>query len=234
MCSRKFFGILAAVLLLAPATADAFDGNRKGFLLGFGVGGGALSLTRDLKLADLPDRTFDRKTSFAISTNLKVGWGITDRLLVYYLAEVAWFQHDDMFIYDDPRTEFKEIFWVFEGLGDPPFVAPTKQIWIATGLAGLGVTYYLGKDSPYYVIAAGGMSTWTAPFEDDDWLAPFNDSSQTWFGYSALAGFGWEFMRHWSVEGTAMWGSPRETGSFGLEVTSNTVALLIMVSGMVY
>jgi hypothetical protein len=229
MCSRKSLGILAAVLLLAPATADAFDGNREGFLLGFGVGVGAASLTQDLKLDGPPDRTSSRKTSFAISTNLKVGWGLTDRLLVYYLAEVAWFQNDDVFIYDNPLTDFKEIFWVFEG-----FDAPSKQIWIATGLLGLGATYYLGDDSPFYVMAAGGLSTWTAPFEDDDWLAPFNDSAQTWFGYSALAGFGWEFMKHWTVEGTAMWGNPAETGEFGLEVTSNTATLMIMVSGFAY
>jgi len=229
MWSRKFSGILAAVVLLVPAAADAFDGERKGFLLGFGIGAGAASYTQDLKLDGFPDRTSSRQTTFAISTNLKVGWGFTDRLLVYYFNNIAWIQHDDVFIYDNPLTDFKEIFWVFDG-----FDAPTKTIWIATGLVGVGVTYYLGDNSPYYVTGAGGLSTWTAPFEDDDWLAPFKDSAQTWFGYSALVGFGWEFMEHWSAEATAMWGNPGETGSFGLDVTSNTATLLIMVSGLVY
>jgi hypothetical protein len=232
MCSRKFFGVLTAVLLLAPVTADAFDGNRKGFLLGFGAGVGVASYTQNLKinLPDIPpDRTSSRQTPFAISTNFKLGWGLTDQLLVYYLAEVAWFQHDDVFIYDNPRTDPKEAYWVVDG-----FDAPSKNVWIATGLLGLGVTYYLGKDSPWYVMAAGGASTWTAPFENDNWLAPFNNQAQTWFGYSALAGFGWEFMEHWTVEATAMWGNPGKTGSADLKVTSNVAALAIMVSGFAY
>jgi len=232
MCSRKFFGILAAVLLLVPVTADAFDGNRKGFLLGFGAGAGVASYSQNLKitLPDIPpDRTSSQKTSFAIATNFKLGWGLTDKFLVYYLAEVAWFQHDDVFIYDNPRTPEKETHWVTDG-----FDAPSKSIWIASGLMGLGASYYLGDDSPWYVSAAGGLSTWTAPFENDNWLAPFNNQTQTWFGYSALVGFGWEFMEHWTAEATAMWGDPSETGSADLEVTSNTLAIVIMVSGLAY
>ena len=66
MCSRRFLGILAAVLLLAPATADAFDGNRKGFLLGIdrhindhmkvGIGYNFTDFSDDLRVLDY-DRT---------------------------------------------------------------------------------------------------------------------------------------------------------------------------------
>ena len=270
MYSRKFLGILAAVLLLAPATADAFDGNRKGFLLGFGVGSGMASYTQDVSLTfplpfrldetllfpeqDIPDRTYGRDTKTVISTNLKLGWGLTEQLLVYYIAQVAWFNHSDVFMYDDPTTSDKEFYWVFDGLDglvitddEPPdtigihFSAPKKEVWIATGLLGLGVSYYLGPTSPFYVMGAAGVSTWTAPFEDDDWLSPYKSKAQTWFGYGALAGFGWEFMKHWCLEATAMWGAPGEEGSllsggteYDVKVTSNVASFTVMVTGIAY
>jgi hypothetical protein len=61
---------MAIVISLAATSSSAFDGNRKGFLLGWGAGVGVLGITGDQ----------DTGANF----NLKIGWGISDRLLLYY------------------------------------------------------------------------------------------------------------------------------------------------------
>ena len=73
--SRAAMVLCVTLLSLSQVdTADAFDGKRRGFVLGFGAGPAAWSVVeptgRDLKLGPL--------------TDLKIGHGISDRVLVYY------------------------------------------------------------------------------------------------------------------------------------------------------
>ena len=220
---------VATVLLGTPVASHAFDDRHKGFVLGFGVGPGLTSFTQDMVSELFEQRTSSRQTKMSIATDLKIGWGFNDQLIVYYTAKVTWFQHDDVFLYDDLLTDDKEFEWVIDG-----FDAQTKSVWIASGVAGLGVTYFLSPESPFSITAGGGFATWTAPLEDDTWLSPFNDHSQTWFGPGAFAGFGWEFWDHWIVEGTAMWTNPTETGDLSFEVNSNVVSFLLTLNGLLY
>jgi hypothetical protein len=70
---RHFYfqlAVIAIVISLAATSSSAFDGNRKGFLLGYGAGVG------------VSDVGGDRHTG--LHTNLKIGAGISERLLLYY------------------------------------------------------------------------------------------------------------------------------------------------------
>lgn len=88
MIARAWF-VLALLMCAVPALA--FDGSRKGFVLGAGLGG---------SMVDSPTRTdstrfetvSDRKTKPGIATDFTLGWGISDRVVVAYSNSVAWFQ----------------------------------------------------------------------------------------------------------------------------------------------
>ena len=231
MRTWKFVGcVAAAALLLAPTTADALDENRQGFLIGFGVGSGLTRFSQDLSLAGFNYPSAGTENKFVVATDFKIGWGITDRLTVYYINQITWFKHDDVFVFDNPDNNFKDFIWIFNG-----FSAPAQSVWIANGFGGIGATYYLNPgETSYYVMGAAGFSAWTAPFESDDWLTPVLDHSRTWFGSGFLGGVGWEFLRHWSLEATVVWGNPSQSGDFGLNVDTSSLSLLVLLTGLAY
>ena len=254
MRSRIVLLTVAAVVILTPVASDAFDKNRSGFILGFGVGPTFSSFTQEMtsEFFSLPEfsngeRTLPRESKFGIGTDLKVGWGFNDQLLVYYTAKVAWFRYTDVLVADNPRTPMKESVWVVSGYdiaaGQTVIdtlnleMEPAKDIWIASGMLAIGLSYYLSSDSPIYLTLGGGLSTWTAPLEDDVWLQPFNDHTQTWWGPSAYGGVGYEFMKHWTAEAIVMWGRPGETGGLGeydFEIESSVISVLLSVNGLIY
>jgi opacity protein-like surface antigen len=256
-------GIVVALLSALPTASDAFDKERKGFILGFGLGPSVSSFTQEFSYdwgnnpppssttnpspARLPvtgNASSDRIKNFGVATSLKIGWGLSEQLLVYYIAQVAWFRHDDIFAYDDPATDFKDYYWADQGFDPVNTLSPdqdrrgeaaAKAVWLTHAVGGLGITYYLGSTSPWYVSAAGGFSAWTAPFENDDWLIPFMNHSQTWFGYGASFGVGYEIFNNWTIEATGMWGNPHEKGDIGgLEVNTSATSFQILFNGLIY
>lgn len=71
--------ILGSIFLISDFQDGlAFDGERKGFVLGFGAGVGAIRRAA-------PDGGYIRTTS----TDLKLGFGVTNRLLVYYSGHTS-------------------------------------------------------------------------------------------------------------------------------------------------
>ncbi len=72
----------ALFLLVAPLTASAFDGERKGFMLNLGAGFG---------------QTFssggsNNTTGFV--TDFKIGGGPSNKVQVYYTNRVLWYSYD--------------------------------------------------------------------------------------------------------------------------------------------
>lgn len=72
--------VLAVVVLSAPALA--FNGKRKGFILGGGVGGAYLSYNEDFG--------FDLD-KFSLATNFKIGYAPSESFEIYYVNSVSWF-----------------------------------------------------------------------------------------------------------------------------------------------
>jgi hypothetical protein len=83
-----YVAILATLTILVSAsTAFGFDGQRKGFLLGFGLGGGWVR-----NLSGSP----------SVVTDLNVGFAISEQLSLYYAGRQIWV--DAKSLDDDPRT----------------------------------------------------------------------------------------------------------------------------------
>ncbi len=135
-------GLIACLTLCLATGASAFDGNRKGFILGGGLGLGLTSFTQTLEYTIMDtSTTSDRENKFAVMTDFKIGFGATEQVLVYYTNKVSWFSIEN--VYKDNVT-------------------------IANGLGGVGVAYYFKPTGPSPYISGGlGLSTWMLPFESD-------------------------------------------------------------------
>jgi len=75
---------LALVLLFAFANLYAFDGERKGFILGGGIGAGFLSNTTSF------NSNSDTDSRAVFLTNFKIGYAPSNTLEIYYISKVSW------------------------------------------------------------------------------------------------------------------------------------------------
>jgi opacity protein-like surface antigen len=117
----------------------AFDGHRKGFILGVGVGPSLTSFTQSVRMPS-PTATSDRENKAGVATDFRIGGGVTERFLLYYVNRVAWFS-------------------LHNALG--------KNVTIASSVGLLGASYYFRETSPSpFIVGLLGLSAWSAPFEE--------------------------------------------------------------------
>jgi hypothetical protein len=94
--------VLCLALIAAAVPAHAFDSRHKGFLFGVGLGGGGTFFNSKSVIHDLYAydslyyyREFHSQGSAgAVGTDFRVGWGVTDRLLIHYDNRVSWFTNE--------------------------------------------------------------------------------------------------------------------------------------------
>ncbi len=80
---------LACILLFAFSSLYAFDGERKGFILGGGIGAGFNSNTESFN-------AFSETHSRAVFiTNFKIGYAPSNTLEIYYTSKVSWWGESD-------------------------------------------------------------------------------------------------------------------------------------------
>jgi hypothetical protein len=132
---------LALLLVCMSTSAFALDGTRKGFILGFSVGGGYQSYTVDIDVGSESEST-ERQNHAAIATDFRIGGGITEQFTLYYANRLAWF-----------------------GVSDDVWV---ENFTAAFGVGLVGVSYYFKTTAPsWYILGTIGTATWLFPFEDD-------------------------------------------------------------------
>jgi hypothetical protein len=73
----KACAVFLVVFVLLASQLMAFNGLRKGFILGGGVGGGYL--------------TYEGVDKFSLATNFKIGYAPSNSFEIYYLNTVTWF-----------------------------------------------------------------------------------------------------------------------------------------------
>jgi hypothetical protein len=79
---------LVAATVLAPVHAQAFDGARKGFVLGLGLGFGSAKQTISAQGVSLSN------TEGGLATTFKIGAGLSDNFVLYYSNRVVFFNAD--------------------------------------------------------------------------------------------------------------------------------------------
>jgi len=133
--------LIPALLLFSAVPAGAFDGKRKGFVLGVGLGPGVSSYTQELSVSGLGSATSNRETKVGVSTDFRIGFGPTEQVLVVYDNKVNWIPFDN-------------------ALGN--------HVTIADGISSLAVSYYLAQSAPCGFLTGGlGAAGWSTPFESN-------------------------------------------------------------------
>jgi hypothetical protein len=132
--------LVLAVLVVSAVPAGAFDGKRKGFVLGVGVGPGLSSYTQELSSSGSGSITSDRETKVGFSTDFRIGFGATERFLIVYDNKVNWIPFDNV-------------------LGE--------HVTVTDGISSLAVSYYLSESAPGGFLTGGlGGAGWSTPFEE--------------------------------------------------------------------
>lgn len=174
--------LIIGMLVSFISPSFAWDGQRKGFILGIGAGGGLATYKPYTTFSDFgsnSDSEMNREKKFALMTDFKIGYAPSNQVALFWISKVAWFGHT--YEYADGSSQ---------------------SYTFADGIGGLGVAYYFQPQGPSPYLTAGlGFSTFSAPFEKD-----FDGFS----GSGLALGAGYEFSKHWSVEGNFTWGSPNE------------------------
>lgn len=88
--NRIIFFATVCLLVLANTNVFSFDGERNGFILGGGVGGGYLS--NSFKYSSYS--TNDNRGVFL--TDFKIGYAPSNILEVYYVSKVSWWGKTDI------------------------------------------------------------------------------------------------------------------------------------------
>lgn len=140
-------GIIASVLVLCSCAGKSeFSnrGRREGFICGIGVGTGMASYTQSLVEywgdAYEGPRLETRGTESAFVTDIRMGHGLTDRVLIYYTNRVTWLPLRNLY----------------------------KDTVIANGTSGMGITIYPRYRTNFYIHGSVGLATlatWFPPIE---------------------------------------------------------------------
>lgn len=137
----RFIGLGTVCLMLIglAGPAVALDGTRKGFILGGGLGFGSSKWTIDA--SQLFGGSEESKTKSGLSTDFKIGGGITEQFLLYWHNRVNWTSQSAV------------------GGGD---------ITVVFGNSGLGAAYYFTPAAPAgYLMGQVGFMSIAAPFESN-------------------------------------------------------------------
>lgn len=145
--SFRTVGVVTTVCLLLglSTTALAFDGKRKGFTLGGGLGAGMTSFRQELAVPPRFQLDSETVNKGAMVIDFRIGYAPTDQLDLYYIHEVSWFGMTNVL---------------------------DETVTIVNSTGGLGATYYLAPRAPsVYLLGLIGLSMWSAPFEShsDTW-----------------------------------------------------------------
>jgi hypothetical protein len=143
---RKELVILFCLITMAGITThvDAFDGQRKGFILGGGLGLGSTDFEQSIDVGPFSSVSGGEST-FSFQTNFKIGYAPSEQMEIYYFSHQAFFGMENIL---------------------------RNNVTIASGVGGAGVTYFFKTQVPSFFIAGGiGMAMWALPFESnaDTW-----------------------------------------------------------------
>jgi hypothetical protein len=132
-------GLLLTIVL--SGTVHAWDKQRKGFVLGLGIGLGSASYKQTLSGLYLNQIESSRESKVAVFSNFEIGYAPTNQFVITYSNVVPWFSFTNAY---------------------------NNDITMISGVGGPVLTYYFRPEPPSFLIGGGfGIATWNAPFESD-------------------------------------------------------------------
>jgi hypothetical protein len=207
MRKSVFLILIVLVTLFLIVNANAFDGKRKGFFLGGGLGPGFTLQKETIEYSGWfegeSSESSGWESKFGLATNFKIGYAPSDMVEIHYTSKVSWF--------------VSKIYW---------WGLESEDVTMASGVSALGVTYYFKPEAPSYFITGGfGLSTLSLPFESH---------GETKIGGGLFAGAGYEFARHFNVELDLLYGKVSSLSLFGIEPHTNVLSVTLTVNALAY
>lgn len=142
----------------------------------------------------------DRESKMAIMTDFKLGYAPSNQFAIFWTSKVSWLRL---------KTEGNAF-------------VPSSSFTVVNGMGGLGLAYYFQPEGPSPYLTGGlGFSSWGTPFEE---------GTDTLYGSGLALGVGYEFSRHWSIEGGLVLGSPKDA-DFDYSIDTMAIRLTINVLG---
>ncbi|MGI9175068.1 MAG: hypothetical protein ACR2GR_07105 [Rhodothermales bacterium] len=190
--------------------AQEAQAQRKGFILGFGIGPGQTYINQAQNGLGLNSNYARMK--LALATDFKIGYAPSEHLALHWFSNTTWLRASDVNFFDRDSG----------GL-----IEERQSVIALSGVAGLGVTYFDGPaPSAYYVEAGIGASTWAYPFFD-------REGEGATYGFGLLLGAGKEFARHWTMDVDVFWG--RSTDDIaGIGIVNNTFSIKATMGFLLY
>ena len=131
--------LLIVMVLMLSASASAFDGMRKGFVLGGGIGFGPVA---KVSLDDFAGEDYDKS---GVALNFLIGYAWDEQNMIVFLRDGVIYSED---------------FDVLTG---------TKSINLVQGFAGIGLYHYFGPvGKSFYVTGGLGLQDWISLDDDID------------------------------------------------------------------
>jgi hypothetical protein len=206
---RKTYLVILIVMavLLFTSNANAFDGKRKGFVLGGGLGPGLTLQKETIEYSGWfegeSSESSGWESKFGLVTNFKIGYAPSDLVEIYFTVKDSWYG--------------STIYW---------WGVESEDVIMASGFWGPGVTYYFKPEAPSYFITGGlGVSTLSLPFESD---------AEIKFGGGLFAGAGYEFKRHFNVELDLIFGEVHSLSLFGIEPKTTLFSMMLTVNALAF
>ena len=199
--------LIVLITLFLIVNAYAFDGKRKGFFLGGGLGPGLTLQKETIEYSGWfegqESETSGWESKFGLVTNFKIGYAPSNLLEIYFTVKDSWYG--------------STIYW---------WGLESEDVVMASGFWGPGVTYYFKPEAPSYFITGGfGLSTLSLPFESD---------AEIKFGGGLFAGAGYEFKCHFNVELDLMFGEVSSLSLFGIEPKTTVLSIMLTVNALAY
>jgi hypothetical protein len=206
--------VLFLLVLLTTARAYAFDGSRRGFVLGLGLGPGVTSFKQTLHIDGIGSTRSDWDSELDLTTQARIGVGLTEQILIYYANNVSWFRMRNV-------------------LGD--------DVGIASSIGLIGASIYFGREAPcFYLLGYGGVASWdpAAPvlerlIHGEHDAPPFEFNVEASRGLGAGLGLGRELRRHLSTELSVAWGNPSDA-NHGVELESDVIWIQLTVHALAF
>jgi hypothetical protein len=195
--------IILCFVLTMTVNSFAFDKERKGFILGFGLGPGFSSYSQTIDSTGGKQIDDESLSKAALFTDFKIGYAPSNQLMIYWLSKVNWFGREDTI---QTTTSTRK-----------------EAITVANGVGGLGITYFFKPKAPsIYVTVGGGFSARSEPFRGTD----------AWLSYGFAGALGWEFQQNWALELSALYGKPTHSASpYDYDANFTGIGLSINVLG---
>jgi hypothetical protein len=162
------------ILFFLTANVHAWDGQRKGFLLGFGVGAGMTPFVEY-------DPTYSDESKLLLKTDFKIGYAPDNFWQIYWMSKVFWFK-SETYRYGYYYGYYKSSDLAMYGLG------------------GLGVTYSIRPQAPSPFLTGGIGYSSLGTLSTTEYSNQWDAVGKPEYGFGFFVGAGYEFARHLNAE----------------------------------